>query len=212
MKFCSEAIVLFLLLQGVLSEELKSNRENELTAKTTRTPRQMEYISLIGTLLQQTSVLSSVDGVLLAATTVVAAALARARPLLVAGFLSYLLYAGTALLVPGAAARMGIVPHRDARSATSTGGVVAEALMRSFQMNPIMSIITNVTVTVVTDAAARIRMFSRALGNQLRWVQSRMSVWSNALQNTCVERFLCQVGRFTQETFPAVAIALRTIG
>lgn len=146
----------------------------------------------------------------MAVSAIAATSLSRARPFLVASFLSYLLYAGTALLAPGTAARMGILPQRGARA--STGGIVAEAVMRSIQFSPVMSVITNVTVTVVSDAAARVRLLARSLGHQLRWVQSRVATWSTALQSTCVERFLCRVGRFTQDAFPTAAAALRSIG
>lgn len=197
------------LFFGVMAEEVFNITENLPEVKPTRAPRQLDYISLISTLLQQSNVLSSVDGLLLAATTIMSTALSRARPVLVAGFMSYLLFAGTALLAPGAVARMGMMPHRGARAA---GGMVAEAVMRSIQFSPVMNVITNVTVNVVGDAAARMRIFARSITHQLRWIQSRVSVFSSALQSTCVERFLCRVGRFTQDTFPTVAAALRSIG
>lgn len=199
-----------LLISGAKSEGNTTETENLPELKPTRSPRQMEYISLISTLLQQTSVLSSVDGLLMATSAVATAALARARPVLVAGFLSYLIYAGTALLAPGTAARMGIMPVRGMRA--STGGIVAEAVMRSIQFSPVMSVVTNVTVSVVSDAASRLRLLSRSFSQQLRWVQGRVSTLSTALQSTCVERFLCRVGRFTQDSFPTAAAALRAIG
>lgn len=211
MKFhCTLAVFWFVLfLTKVMSEETSINNTS-VDVKPNRMPRQMEYLSLISTLLQQTSLLTSVDGVFLAASTIAAAALSRARPLLVAGFLSYLLYAGTALLAPGTAARIGIFPQRGARSVA--GGVVAETLLRTIQFTPVMTVVTNVTVSVVTEAASRVRMLARSLSHQLRWVQGRVSTWSVALQTTCMERFLCRVGRFTQDTFPIAAVALRSIG
>lgn len=212
MKLCLivSCICFLLTVYAVKSEEVPFVKGNTTEITQTRVPRQTEYLSLISTLLQQTSVLSSVDGVLLAFSTIAASALSRSKPLLVAGFMSYLIYAGTALLAPETVARMGIVPHRGARSVT--GGLVAEALMRSIQFSPVMSVITNVTVNVVTDTASRIRRFAGRLANELRFVQGRVATWSLALQSTCMERFLCRVGRFTQDTFPTVASALRTIG
>ncbi|XP_054714681.1 uncharacterized protein LOC129224278 [Uloborus diversus] len=199
------------------AEEIQKREKEDL--------RQLEYISLIKTLLKQTNLLSSFDGFLLATSTILASMVVRFKPLLIASAMSYLLYAGTALLLPGPMARYGLPtmsetaePKLAARSdeAGSSSNkifdnVMAETLMRSIQFSPVMTVLTNVSVNVIADTMSRLRFMSRMLVTQIGILQGNMSLLSRMLSNECMSRFLCRVGQFTDVNFPMVSSSLRSL-
>ncbi|GBN03376.1 hypothetical protein AVEN_237238-1 [Araneus ventricosus] len=209
-------LLLFLSLKATASEDGKKRDKTEA--------RQMEYISLINTLLQQTNVLSSVDGALLAVTTVLASVVTRMKPLLIASALSYLLYVATAIVLPGPLKQMGLptmqVPDSNMRARSVDGdsshgrvfdSVMADTLVRSIQITPVKTIMTNVSVNVITDAMARVRILSRMMVQQLSLLQRNMSWFARSLSNECVGRFLCRVGQFTETNFPMASSLLRSL-
>ncbi|XP_015915242.1 uncharacterized protein [Parasteatoda tepidariorum] len=209
-------VVLTLFLTFIHAEEPKKEK--------TAQARQMEYISLINTLLQQTNVLTTVDGALLAITTMLASLVTRFKPFLIATALSYLIYVATAILIPAPLAKMGL-PTMDVQNKKMMGrsvdggesssklfdGLMAETLLRSIKISPVKTIVTNVSVNVITDTMGRIRMFSRMLVQQLSLFQRNMVWFSRSLSNECVSRFLCRVGQFTETNFPTASSLLRTL-
>ncbi|GFS99709.1 uncharacterized protein NPIL_672761 [Nephila pilipes] len=209
------------LLLFVLSVKAATN-DNKKRDKTEA--RQMEYISLINTLLQQTNVLSSVDGAMLALTTVLASLVTKMKPLLIASALSYLLYVATAIMLPGPLNRIGLptltLPETNMRARSVDGGsssnkifdsVMADTLVRSIQITPVKTIMTNVSVNVIGDAMARVRILSRMLVQQMSLLQRNMVWFSRSLSNECVSRFLCRVGQFTETNFPMASSMLRSL-
>lgn len=186
----------------------------------------MEYISLINTLLQQTNVLSSVDGALIGLTTVLASLVTRTKPFMIASALSYLIYVATAILLPGPLSQMGLptleVPDEASLRGRSLGSepstsskifenAMAETLIRSIQISPVKSIMTNVSVNVITDAMARVRVLSRTMVQQLSLLQGNMVWFARSLSNECVSKFLCRVGQFTEVNFPMASGLLRSL-
>ncbi|XP_035212738.1 uncharacterized protein LOC118186716 [Stegodyphus dumicola] len=195
---------------------------NELEKRDKADARQMEYISLINSLLQQTNLLSSFDGVLLALTTILASSITKIKPLLIATALSYIIYVATAILIPGPLSQLGLPtmenadPKLMARSADSSetkvfDNIMAETLMRSIQISPVMSIMTNVSVNVITETMARVRIMSRMFVQQMSVLQRSMLRVSRMLSNECVARFLCRVGQFTEVNFPIASTMLRSL-
>ncbi|GFY16395.1 uncharacterized protein TNCV_2350381 [Trichonephila clavipes] len=185
-----------ILLLFVLS--VKAAAEKDIKKRQKTEARQMEYISLINTLLQQTNVLSSVDGAMLAATTLLASLVTKMKPLLIASALSYILFVATAILLPGPLNRLGLptmtLPEAETRGRSVDGGssssklfdsVMADTLVRSIQITPVKNIMTNVSVNVITDAMARVRILSRMLVQQLSLVQRNMVWFSRSLSNEC---------------------------
>ncbi|KAG8190876.1 hypothetical protein JTE90_010301 [Oedothorax gibbosus] len=189
--------------------------------------RQMEYISLINALLQQTNVLSSVDGALIGLTTILASMATKMKPFMIASALSYIIYVATAILIPGPLSQMGLptleVPDeaslrgRSLNSESSSfsskifENAMAETLMKSIQISPVKSIMTNVSVNVITDSMARVRVLSRTMVQQLSLLQGNMVWFARSLSNECVSKFLCRVGQFTEVNFPMASSVLRSL-
>ncbi|GFQ93175.1 uncharacterized protein TNCT_681321 [Trichonephila clavata] len=216
---CHICCILFLFVLSVKAAAEKDVKKREKTEA-----RQMEYISLINTLLQQTNVLSSVDGAMLAATTLLSSLVTKTKPLLIASALSYILYVATAILLPGPLNRLGLptltLPEAEMRGRSVDGGsssskifdsVMADTLVRSIQISPVKNIMTNVSVNVITDTMARVRILSRMLVQQLSLVQRNMVWFSRSLSNECVSKFLCRVGQFTETNFPMASSMLRSL-
>ncbi|GIY76505.1 uncharacterized protein CDAR_48071 [Caerostris darwini] len=202
---------------------LKVSAAEDVKKRDKTEARQMEYISLINNLLQQTNVLSSVDGAMLAVTTVLATLVTKMKPLLIASALSYLIYVATAILLPGPLKQMGLptmaMPEAGMRARSLDGessgkifdSLMADTLVRSIQITPVKTIVTNVSVNVITDAMARVRILSRMMVQQLSLLQRNMVWFSRSLSNECVTRFLCRVGQFTETNFPMASSLLRNL-